>query len=306
MAASIRRTIAWESKMNPTRHKLCWLVASVCLAASIVFGDGSAGADSANLTVAPALESPRNLDMEFGGFLGKRLKANMENWELRVPGADPALIEMFYDRDRIPNRSLLPWSGEFIGKYLCASILSYRILKDPRQKGSIDRVVRAFLDSQGTDGYLGPFSKSQRLTGKNTWDMWGHYWAIRALLMYHRDSGAREALQAASRAADLLADTFLDRGTPFTNDTSFGQMNYSVIHAFTQLHELTGNPRYLAMANWIVRQWDLPGAGQYMTEALAGKEMFEFPGKRWESVHDFLGMSDMYFVTSDQRPRRAR
>ena len=305
MAASIRRTIAWESKMNPTRHKLCWLVASVCLAASIVFGDGSAGADSANLTVAPALESPRNLDMEFGGFLGKRLKANMENWELRVPGADPALIEMFYDRDRIPNRGLLPWSGEFIGKYLCASILSYRILKDPRQKGSIDRVVRAFLDSQGTDGYLGPFSKSQRLTGKNTWDMWGHYWAIRALLMYHQDFGSREALQAASRAADLLADTFLDRGTPFTNDTSFGQMNYSVIHAFTQLHELTGNPRYLAMANWIVRQWDLPGAGQYMTEALAGKEMFEFPGKRWESVHDFLGMSDMYFVTSDPKYRLA-
>ena len=271
----------------------------------MVSGAGTAGAASAHLTVEPVLESPRNLDMEFGGFLGKRLKANMENWELRVPGADPALIEMFYDRDRTPSRNLLPWSGEFIGKYLCASILSYRILKDPRQKASIDRVVRAFLDSQRADGYLGPFSKSQRLTGQNTWDMWGHYWAIRALLMYYQEFGSREALQAATRAADLLVNRFLDKGIAFTNDTSFGQMNYSVIHAFTQLYEVTGNPRYLAMANWIVKQWDMPGAGQYMMQALAGKEMFEFPGKRWESVHDFVGMSDMYLVTGDPKYRQA-
>ena len=73
-------------------------------------------------------------------------------------------------------------------------------------------------------------------------------------------------------------------------------MNYAVIHAFTQLYEVTGNPRYLAMANWIVNQWDMPGAGLYMKLALAGKDMFEFPGNRWESVHDFLGMSDMYLV----------
>ena len=170
--------------MKPMRHALCWLAASVSIAVSMVSGAGTAGAASAHLTVEPVLESPRNLDMEFGGFLGKRLKANMENWELRVPGADPALIEMFYDRDRTPSRNLLPWSGEFIGKYLCASILSYRILKDPRQKASIDRVVHAFIASQSPDGYLGPFNKSARLTGANTWDMWGHYWAIRGLLMY--------------------------------------------------------------------------------------------------------------------------
>jgi DUF1680 family protein len=82
-------------------------------------------------------------------------------------------------------------------------------------------------------------------------------------------------------------------------------MNYSVIHAFTQLYEVTGNPQYLAMANWIVKQWEMPGAGQYMKMALAGKEMFEFPGKRWESVHDFLGMADMYLVTGDPKYRQA-
>jgi hypothetical protein len=267
---------------------------------AVVFGGCAARAASPKLTVEPLLESPQKIDLEFGGFLGRRLKANMENWELRVPGADRALIEMFYDRDRTPSRNLLPWSGEFICKYLCASILSYRILKDPRQKANIDHVVRAFLDSQGADGYLGPFNQSERLTGKN-WDVWGHYWALRALLMYHQEFGSPEALQAVIRAADLLVNTFLDIGIPLTNDGSYGQMNYAVIHAFTQLYEVTGNPRYLAIANWIVRQWNMPGAGLYLKLALMGKEMFEFPGNRWESVHDFLGMSDMYQVTGDPK-----
>ena len=242
--------------------------------------------------------------MHFGGFLGRRLKANLENWELRVPDSNPALVEMFFDRDRKPDRNLLPWSGEFVGKYLCSSILSYRILKDPRQKAMIDRVARAFLDSQGKDGYLGPFDRQNRLTGKN-WDVWGHYWALRALLMYYEEFDSQEALQAATRAADLLVSRFLDKGIALTNDGSYGQMNYAVIHAFTQLYQLTGKPAYLQMANWIVKQWDMPGAGLYLRGALAGREMFEFPGNRWESVHDFLGMNDMYLITGDLKYRDA-
>ena len=113
------------------RNRFCWLVATISMAATILYGGGAARSDR---IVEPALESPQKIDLAFGGFLGNRLKANMENWELRVPGADPALVEMFYDRDRTPGRNLLPWSGEFVGKYLGASILSYRILKDPRQK----------------------------------------------------------------------------------------------------------------------------------------------------------------------------
>ena len=249
------------------RNRFCWLAASVCMAVTMLYG-GSA--DHPNLIVEPALESPQKIDLAFGGFLGNRLKANMENWELRVPGADPALVEMFYDRDRTPGRNLLPWSGEFIGKYLCASILSYRILRDPRQKANIDRLLHAFLDSQGADGYLGPFNKSERLTGKN-WDVWGHYWALRALLMYHQEFGSLEALQAATRAADLLTNTFLDKGIPLTNDGSHGQMNYAVIHAFTQLYAVTGNPRYLAMAEWIVNQWDMPWGRPLYEDGLGGQ-----------------------------------
>jgi len=254
--------------------------------------------------VQPALKTPAGLEIKLGGFVGERLRANLENWELRAPASNPAMIQMFYDRDRLPDRKLLPWSGEFIGKYLCSSILSYRLLRDPRQKANIDGLVNAFLGSQGPDGYLGAFSRQERLTGKN-WDIWNHYWAIRALLLYDEEFHSVAAVRAAARAADLIADTFLNQGRHMTNDGSLGQMNYAVIHAFTMLHRLTGNPRYLDMARWIVREWDLEGAGQYMKMALAGREMFEFPGNRWESLHDFLGMYDMYLLTGEPKYRDA-
>ena len=256
------------------------------------------------LKVQPMFDSPSEVHFQFGGFVGQRLKANLEHWELRVPDSNPALVEMFYDRDRIPDRRLLAWSGEFIGKYLCASILSYRMLRDARQKAMIDRVTRAFIASQGPDGYLGPFDQKNRLIGKN-WDVWGHYWAIRALLMYHREFSSSESLRAATRAADLLVETFLNKGIPLSNDDGRGQMNGAVIHAFTDLYKETGRSDYLSMARWIVSQWDRPDGGQYLRQALAGKDMFEFPGNRWESSHDFLGMLDMYFITGEPDFRQA-
>jgi DUF1680 family protein len=228
--------------------------------------------------------------------LGRRLRANLENWELPAPVANPAMLQMFYDRDRTPDRRLLPWSGEFLGKHLCAAILSHRILRDPRQRAQIDRLVARLIAAQGTDGYLGPFSPSRRLTGNN-WDVWGHYWAMRALLLYDEEFHSPQALTAATRAADLLAGKFADKPFALTNDGSFGQMNYSVIHAFAQLYRLTGKPAYLAMANWIVRQWDEPGAGLQIRLSLAGKEMYEMPGNRWEGLHGFQGMYEMYLLT---------
>ncbi len=284
------------------RGIVCFVLLSA--ATSMDAGEATPNSPVARGKIQPALESIHKSEYRFGGFIGDRLKMNLENWELRAPDSNPALVEMFYDRERKPDRNLLPWSGEFVGKYLCSSILSYRLLRDPRQKVLIDRITHEFIKSQGPDGYLGPYDQKNRLTGKN-WDIWGHYWAIRALLMYNREFGSQEALSAATRAADLLVSTFLNKGIQLTNDGSYGQMNYAVIDAFTELYQLTGKAEYLAMADWIVAEWDKPGAGIYMRMALPGKEMYEFPGNRWESLHDFQGMYDMYLLTGDPKYRQA-
>jgi len=285
-------------------RNLIAVMAGVILAGAAAWGQVGPARASGVRKVEPVFAAPAKLELQFEGFVGERLRANLNEWELRAPKANPAMIQMFFDRDRKADRRLLPWSGEFVGKYLCSAILSYKILRDPRQREVIERITNSLIDSQGSDGYLGPFDKENRLTGKN-WDIWGHYWVIRALLMYYQEFSSARALHAATQAADLLTESFLDKGIPFTNDGSYGQMNYAVIHALAMLYQATGKPRYLEMANWIVRQWDMPGAGLYMKLALEGKEMYEFPGNRWESLHDFLGMYEMYMLSGEQMYRDA-
>src|SRR2546426_1116583 len=48
----------------------------------------------------------------FEGVLGRRIVANVDQWLLRVPQANPGLLEMFRLRDRQPVPNLVPWAGE--------------------------------------------------------------------------------------------------------------------------------------------------------------------------------------------------
>ena len=125
----------------------------VLAACFIVLVPLSVKGDVAN-KAQPMLETPANLEFDLQGFVGDRLRANLNQWELRAPLANPAMIQMFRDRDRKPGRNLLPWSGEFVGKYLCAAILSYRILKDDRERENLAQIVNALIATRGRTAIL--------------------------------------------------------------------------------------------------------------------------------------------------------
>ena len=86
-------------------------------------------------------------------------------WLLPGPEANPAMLAMFRDRDRRPYRDLLPWSGEFAGKYLTGATGVLRLTGDPELKRHLERFVRDLVACQDADGYLGPFPRGYRLTG---------------------------------------------------------------------------------------------------------------------------------------------
>src|SRR5437879_4511525 len=68
----------------------------------------------------------------FAGMVGERVEANVENWLLRAPQTNPGMLEMFRMRDRQPVPQLVPWAGEFVGKYLISAIQALRMTDDPR------------------------------------------------------------------------------------------------------------------------------------------------------------------------------
>jgi uncharacterized protein len=112
--------------------------------------------------VEPVLDSISTSALSIQGWLGERIAATGRNW-LAVPAANPALLQMFRDRDRSdphPSDALLPWSGEFAGKYLIAGAQFLRLTGDPELRARLGTFVRDLIDCQDTDGYLGPFEPS--------------------------------------------------------------------------------------------------------------------------------------------------
>ena len=266
------------------------------------------------MTVPPAvqlpLRPPRSPRFAFHGFVERRLAANLEQWLLVAPQANPAMLDMFRDRDRLPRRDLVPWAGEFAGKYLTSAILAYRLDPDERLRAQLDGFVDALIGVQDDDGYLGPFPRSERLIGRTAdgkgalWDLWGHYHAILGLLLWYRQVGYRPALDAACRAADCVCRKFLD-GRERVIDAGAEEMNMAISHGLCLLYQETGEERYLRLVREIERDWQTPPAGDYVRAALAGTPFFATPKPRWESLHDIQALLSLYEITGNDAYRRA-
>jgi uncharacterized protein len=261
----------------------------------------------------PAMEPDRSARYDLRGFVGERIVANQEHWLLTAPDSNPAMLQMLRDRDRKPVRDLVPWAGEFAGKYLTSAVQCYRLTRDHRLRAYVAEFVRELIATQADDGYLGAFPMPYRLTGRtvkpdgkesSTWDAWNHYHCMLGLLLWHEETGDSDALVSCERAADLFCRTFLDTGRRLV-ETGSEEMNLAPIHVFALLYERTGRARYLEMAREIERDFETPPAGDYVRTALAGREFFETPKPRWESLHDIQGIAQLYLITGRDRYRQA-
>ena len=164
----------------------------------------------------------------------------------------------------------------------------------------MSNVVAAFIATQAEDGYLGPFPKDARLL-KN-WDLWGHYHALYALALWHERTGDPAALAAARKAGDLVCLTYLDTSRRVL-DAGDSEMNMSILTGMAMLYRLTGEPRYLRMAREVEKDWER--AGDYLRAGLDGREYFQSPRPRWESLHDLQGLVELWRITGEAKYRDA-
>jgi uncharacterized protein len=236
----------------------------------------------------------------FGGFVDERMRVNVEHWLLPAPLVNPGLLGMFELRDREPRPNLVPWAGEFVGKYLISAIQAMRTSNDGRLAGTVTQVMNGLIRSQAEDGYLGPFRKEERLRGQ--WDLWGHYHCMLALLMWHEERGDTNALAAARKAADLVCNTYLDTGRRAI-DAGSDEMNLAIIHALGWIYRVTKEERYLRMMREIEKDWER--GGDYLRAGLAGTEFFQSRRPRWESLHNIQALVELYRITGEGKYRDA-
>jgi len=254
--------------------------------------------------VTPVLERLDKPQFTIGGPVGARIAANTRNWLLTAPQANPAMLQMFRDRDRTPPRDLVPWAGEFAGKYLISAVQAMRLTRDEQLAAHLRGFVAELVATQADSGYMGPFPTAEQMMGRQRWDLWGQYHVMLGLFLWHKETGDAAALAACRRCADHFCRTFLDGGKRVVQAGS-EEMNESSIHIFTLLHRETGEPRYLALAREIEKDWQTPPSGDYVRSALAGKAFFQTPKPRWESLHGIQALAELYFLTGDEQYRRA-
>ncbi len=248
----------------------------------------------------PKLARAHDARFDLQGVVGKRVRATIDGWLLPAPLANPSMTEILLDADLAPERDLVPWAGEFAGKHLTAAVKTWRLVRDNKLRSGIEQVVERVLAAQSADGYAGPFPEGVRLV--RNWDVWGHYHLMLGLLNWYEETGDDRIVNACCRIGDMLHKFFIvGERRMITPEDADGEKNYSVAHMLVYLYRLSGEGRYMELAEWIADEWERPPAGQYVSSALAGKPIWEFPARRWESVHDIQAIGALAVVTGDER-----
>lgn len=251
----------------------------------------------------PALEVIQDSRWSFGGELGLRIDRDVENWLLRMPAANPGLLEMFSRRDRrVPFNEQVPWAGEFAGKYLISAVQACRMSEDPRLRPFTQAFVDQLVARQAENGYLGPWPHAQQLRGQ--WDLWGHYHCMLGLLMWYDDTGDQKAYDCVVRAADCICRLYVDEGRrPI--EAGSPPMNLSVIYIMAEMYRRTGDPRYLTLIQRI--EEDMPKDGDWLNKGAEGVPYYKLPGMgpRWESLHIVQGFAVLYEITGEERYKKA-
>ena len=101
----------------------------------------------------PVMSATLLTEFQLDGEIGRRLNAVTEQWILPAPAANPAMLGMFRDRNRKPYRNMVPWAGEFAGKYLTHSVQILRLTGDARLRSHLEHFVKEMCACQDADGY---------------------------------------------------------------------------------------------------------------------------------------------------------
>ena len=274
-----------------------WLVCLCCLTGTGSFAVHAAEVEDRGELV---LDEIRGAHFKLDGFVGRRVDCNVSNWLNVAPTNNPGLTDMFARRDSGQPIDLVPWAGEFAGKFLISGVQALRMSDDPQLEATLRSLVDRLIELQADDGYLGSWPKAERLRGH--WDLWGHYHIMLGLMMWHDETDDGRAMTVARDIGTLVCDTFLDTDSRVF-DAGSHEMNMAIIHGMARLYRETGQPRYLRMAEEVLA--DFERAGDYYRAGLAGVEFSRTPRPRWESLHCLQGLVELYRITGDESYRRA-
>jgi DUF1680 family protein len=246
--------------------------------------------------------------------IGDLARGISQSWLVGMEESNPAILDMFRTRDKKPYRDMLPWSGEFAGKYLTGAHYVWRLTGDEALRDYVSLFIDRLICCIDSDGYIGCYQKDCRMTGAfstspnktgETWDAWSHYHIMLGLILWSEEDGFSErCINAAERIAGFFLSRFYGENQPRLSNIGNTEMNLAPLHGFALLYRITGKAEYLRFALKIAEDTSAQhGGGDYMNIAAAGIEYYQCSKPRWESLHIIIGFAELYRATGDEKYR---
>jgi DUF1680 family protein len=273
---------------------------------------------STAITCGQQLITPANVQLQgvFGDMLGANRAGRLSTFI--VDETSPS-ISIFSQAHKQQNQEG-DWYGEHAGKWLSATARAVAQGNQPQLAANLRRVADWLISQQDADGYLGNYAADRRFTvpqppkpeswngepALRTWDMWTHSYLLLGFIETWRALGDDRYLQAACRIADLCWET-LDGGIDITTLGNHHGMSATVLlDPAADLYLITGEPRYLALAEKVLEQANANPRLALLDKALAGEDAaFIATGKAYQLSWNLVGLAKLYKATSNARYKQA-
>ena len=268
------------------------------MCSAVVFPPLTGGAapvpEKASCAIADRQDFQQPDRLHLTGWIGSRIDANEKN---RLVMMDPNRLLISY-RKRPGGQE---WDGEHVGKWLHAATLAWVYTGDPELRKKLDYTATELVKCQLEDGYLGTYTNDKRWTD---WDVWAHKYNLIGLVTYIRHTGNMDVLPACRKLADLLCNTFGDG--PGKRDLvaghHVGMAPGSVLEPMVLMYRLTGEPRYLDFAKYVLRAYEQPNGPKIVSRLLELKRVDKVGnGKAYEMLTCINGILEMYRTTGDAK-----
>lgn len=215
---------------------------------------------------------------------------------------------------RASGKKDLPFQGIFFNdsdvyKWLEAAAWTLAAEPDQALAAMVDTVIAEIAGAQQPDGYLNTYFMFDKAAERwtNLKDMHELYCAghlIQAAVAHYRSTGGEQLLDVARHLADHICATF---GPPESGRREGTCGHEEIEMALVELSRATGEPRYLAQAQYFVdaRGKGLIGGSPYHQDHAPVRELDRMTGHAVRAVYLTAGIADIYAETGESALRTA-
>ena len=183
--------------------------------------------------------------VKLSGRIGKALELSIANRLKKIDYSH--LVDPFRKRNETDGR----WRCEFWGKIVRSAIRSWRATRDEELLALIKTTVKDLCFTQTADGCISSYPTALQT---QDWDIWGRKYALLGLARYYNEIDPEPVVKSTLvRALDHLISQVGPQAMKIGQCGHHnGQAASSILGAVIKVYRISGEPRFLDYAEWIV------------------------------------------------------